>query len=768
MKRKKEHKKRTKRWLIRSLIVGVSLIVSVFFVRVASAKGFWDIGTGATEEIQKILNRYDEYLTQANMLLSSLRWLGWGIIWLLQQGVELFNGVTLELLNLGDFFSDSSFTGILGTFDSVKGFLLLLSLLLIFSMMLFGKKVEVSQAFTNLMLSMVIVMALPTFVSSMLDVTTDVSKGLSADTNGIGIGKKTILNNTSDLTVFAANDWSDPTKIKDKSGINDPKYVQINQQITEPDKFGGEGVLGYRLDMEDGKEVAAEFDPDVGFGKRWAQDLVGDGYYRWHVNFITVIVTLLALNAAYILAGVRMGRMMIELAFNQGFATVLAFADFRTMTRLKQVLLNIVGILCAIVAIFATFAVFSSFVTYIVEKDVSGVAYLFALIGAIWFVLDGPVMIQKVLGVDAGMSSAWGAVGGMMGMKALADGAGKVKDIAKAGLGMAAKGAAFAGGAVAGMASKATGSAESAATQGLNSLSDAVGNAQKETSGASNDNEGLNAKDSQDEDNEETSDDSKTTDGKEDKDGLNSQEPEGDNDGLNSQESESENDGLNSQEPEGDNDGLNSQEPEGENDGLNSQEPEGNNDGLNSQEPEGDNDGLNSQEPEGENDGLNSQETEGKNEDVPSESKEQPHGEKAGQTPSQNGADDDASLYSAMPPQDESLYDSEPPQPADGLNAPPKNESSTLNKTQSPQPPTPRGENKAQPMGESSTTPSHTNVPEGTNHQPQSTPVMPEAPQQTNAFKEMAVNKVKGTKLAQSAMKGYQMGKGTTKPPTKK
>ncbi|HHS3223246.1 TPA: pLS20_p028 family conjugation system transmembrane protein [Listeria monocytogenes] len=446
-------KRKMRKWQATLFIVlTLSIMFWIVFVnnQIVASADFWGLFEKTNDEAKAILVLYEDYLVQGNVIYFMLRWLGWLLILILERGVSIFSQANIDILNLGNFAEASSFADILKQLEGLKELFLLFALVLLFFLMMMGKKVEFSQAMSNLMTSMIIVMALPFFVTTMLSLATDVGTGLNRGTDDVGIGQKTVLDNTADLTVFAENNWIDPDKIKKKNELPNIKYVRITQQITKPEEFGGNGVLGYNLDFVNGQEVAASFDPDVGFGKRWAQDLIGEGYYRWHVNFITTIVILAALNVAYILSGIRMGRLMIELAFNQGFATILAFADFRTMTRLKQVLFNIIGILCVIVAIFCSFALFSAFCTFIINSGLVGVPYAFAMVGAIWFVIDGPTIVQKVLGIDAGISSAWGLVGGAMGVKA-AVGVGKAGvGVAGAAASLAAQGAAYLGGAGAG------------------------------------------------------------------------------------------------------------------------------------------------------------------------------------------------------------------------------------------------------------------------------------------------------------------------------
>ena len=374
----------------------------------------------ANPEALELLLLYDHYLVQGNVFWAILRLQAWGVIWLLYFGINFFSGSVLDVISLGNFFEDSSFQAIFSLFEEFQFFLLLMSLCTLFMMMIFGRKVELSKAVANLMLCMAIVMALPEFVSTSLNLVQDYSSALSMGTDDeLSIGQRTILNNVTDLAVFAYHGWPDPASIPigERNHLPHARFVRINQQITNPRDFGGSGVLGYHLDFIDREVVAVDFDPDIGFGMRRFQELLGVGYYRYHVNFLTIIAILAALNFVYIYSGVRMGKLMIELSFNQAFASMMAFSDFRTMNRLKSILFRIVASLCTIVGIIASFALFSAFMSFIVNSGLSGASYLFAMLGAMWFVMEGPTIIQQVLGVDAGVQSTFGALGGLMGLK---------------------------------------------------------------------------------------------------------------------------------------------------------------------------------------------------------------------------------------------------------------------------------------------------------------------------------------------------------------
>ncbi|KGL46339.1 hypothetical protein EP56_01750 [Listeriaceae bacterium FSL A5-0209] len=452
------------------------------------------------EEILRKLRLYRDYLTQGNALWFCLRWAGFGLAVVLERGVTIFREANINIVNIGNFFDSFGMQGILDQFSGLSNFLLMMALLLLFLLIMFGKRVDVPQAAINLFLAGIISVSVATFTTQGLDLVTNVVNSVNNGDSKIvnigqlqvgdsqpsmNIGQKVVIDNVSDLTVFAKNDWIDPEKIDPKSQLSSFQNMNVTEQIAQPDKFGAESLLSYKIEDIDGQEVAAKFEPDVGFGKRWLQDFIGNGYYRYHVNWLTIIVTLAALNVAYILSGIRMGRFMIELGFNQAFVQYLAWADFRTLQRTKQVLLNIIGILVTIVCIFAIFQIFTAFTNFIVEQQLKGVSYILAMVGAVWFVLDGPVMIQKILGVDAGIQSAAGAIGGMMGVKAGASMAAGAAGMGGAAASKVANGAAAVAGAGVGHAAGST----EAMAKGINERKQ-----QKDSNGGASDGSDENIK----------------------------------------------------------------------------------------------------------------------------------------------------------------------------------------------------------------------------------------------------------------------------------
>ena len=110
---------------------------------------------------------------------------------------------------------------------------------------------------------------------------------------------------------------------------------------------------------------------------------------------------------------VRVGRLGIELAFNNLWANLVIFFSFRDTKRAKTVLMEIVGGFVMILSIYSMYYVFIKYNAFVFAQQSSMLAKLFAVIGGAWFIYDGPSIIQKTLGIDAGLSTAGSFVMGM-------------------------------------------------------------------------------------------------------------------------------------------------------------------------------------------------------------------------------------------------------------------------------------------------------------------------------------------------------------------
>lgn len=112
----------------------------------------------------------------------------------------------------------------------------------------------------------------------------------------------------------------------------------MNERILDPDEVEKWEVLKYKLrnkQNEEGKE-AVELDEGNGGVLGWLiKSMFAPKYYRWKVDWIPLIVTLGVLAFSLVISMVRVGRLGIELAFNELWANVVVFSALERLSERK-------------------------------------------------------------------------------------------------------------------------------------------------------------------------------------------------------------------------------------------------------------------------------------------------------------------------------------------------------------------------------------------------------------------------------------------------
>ncbi|MEG1312873.1 MAG: hypothetical protein RSD40_01010 [Bacilli bacterium] len=101
---------------------------------------------------------------------------------------------------------------------------------------------------------------------------------------------------------------------------------------------------------------------------------------------------------------VKVVKLMIELAFSKIFIIGGALADLSYGQKTKQMVTHILSIYISIVSVGLTLNLYILGTSWINDRT-SGFASIIACFGAGFFVIDGPNLLEKIFGVDAGLSS---------------------------------------------------------------------------------------------------------------------------------------------------------------------------------------------------------------------------------------------------------------------------------------------------------------------------------------------------------------------------
>lgn len=376
----------------------------------------------SSDEILKILITFDDFFKLANLGADIGRNILFGIARFFLWIVQNLENIMTEMLTFLGFFNDSSLKGeggLLQTLISFKSFGVGIAILTIGLVLIFGKSSQTRDIPMNVLMLLLMSLMLPTIMSDGMKLVKATQGEFSATQGDIGFS--TIKNNVTDVFVLADGGWK-TTKPENKNYLTDVTGFDVNERILDPDEVENGEVLKYKLrnkQNEEGKE-AVELDEGNGGVLGWLiKSMFAPKYYRWKVDWIPLIVTLGVLAFSLVISMVRVGRLGIELAFNELWANIVVFFSFRETKRAKMVLMEIVGGFVMVISIFTMYYVFIYYNSFVFATNTSVWAQLFAVVGGAWFIYDGPAIIQKTLGIDAGLSTAGSFVMGMGAKKAV-------------------------------------------------------------------------------------------------------------------------------------------------------------------------------------------------------------------------------------------------------------------------------------------------------------------------------------------------------------
>lgn len=372
-------------------------------------------------DVLPILEKFRDILEVTNIFTYGIRELGWltikGLMWCVD-GVE---SVTDKVLTLNDFFNYDAISKLLVKFRPVLWVLLGISIIFIGYQLIFNKLKDRSSIVFNIILTITFVLILPQLMVKLNGITTDGINAIS-DSQKANSSAQIVKENLADVYYYAQKDFKlqSPSKgYVNMLPLDKIKYLDITETIDPDDKNIKNDVLKYKV-ATDVKGNPTEVELDSGwFG-------IGDeSYYRWKMNFIIIIVSLVTTLIALVVTVVKAGRIMFELAFNKIFGSIVAVTDLSSGQRTKQILSHILSSFAVLffIALLLKIYIFYSGWISTVDSKIGSFGSLLLLVAGSFALIDGPNIVERILGIDAGLKSGWQTLaGGYFGVKAVAGG----------------------------------------------------------------------------------------------------------------------------------------------------------------------------------------------------------------------------------------------------------------------------------------------------------------------------------------------------------
>ncbi|MFY0779047.1 pLS20_p028 family conjugation system transmembrane protein [Peribacillus simplex] len=366
------------------------------------------------DEVARILEEFSDFLEMTNPISYMLRWIGWVIIKGLAWLVDSLSNITDSILGLKMFYDSVEITSFVEFLIPLSVILMGFSFLYTGYQLIFQKKLNREAIIVNVFMIMFLFALIQEGMEKANQFTDKAIDALDVVEEG-SISQKVIKDNMTDLAQFDATGWK-TTELNHPNRVPKDRILKINitQAIDKDFDPAGEakemseiglGVFSNRLEYDDlGNPKKVELDDG------WFTAFK-EKYYRWDWNFWTIAITLAITAFTMLTIAIKLAKLFFELTFNYVLAIIIAPADIHSGQKTKQILQSILNTFLVTIMIFLSMKIYLIGTEFITDK-LDGVAYLIALFAFSLAVIDGPNIVERLFGIDAGLKSSWGAVAG--------------------------------------------------------------------------------------------------------------------------------------------------------------------------------------------------------------------------------------------------------------------------------------------------------------------------------------------------------------------
>ena len=471
----------------------ISLFLSIFFCLVPTVYAEDDkveLSDGVSEaEVIEMHKKMDSVLHLDNGWLYQdvIRSIGWGflkiLVWIVNYIEDGVNGI----LQWNDFYESSGVGKLMSQLTPFVIGLFLIALTYLGFQFMTNKIDKREEILMNVLMAFSLIFLVPALMPYMDKVLKVGVSQLEGEEN-LKLSESLIKQNVADVKYyvdsgFAFNQLGLPIDKSvgkgEKRGTTD--YTKANKisgtqlNITEKldlqsdESLFGWWSSGYKKKLKDSNALGHDFlmtqtvyqgDGNKVRLKALANNKIPtttlgqEAYYRYHINWGTLIFSFAVIGIALAITVIKMARVIFDLGFHAIFGMFVAATDLTGGQRTKKMVTEIVSsfaVLFVMVLILKLFTLYVNWVTGL-SSTIGGVIMVLMLIAGAWALIDAPDIVQRLLGIDAGLRSGWqammGAYAGAKMTGAGLKGAGK----AAVGAGKMAKGGLAFGKGVAGMA----------------------------------------------------------------------------------------------------------------------------------------------------------------------------------------------------------------------------------------------------------------------------------------------------------------------------
>lgn len=348
--------------------------------------------------------KWSDIFSNKSIQNDIFRTIGWGLVkllsWLCNACEDL---LILANKAIGFIYSDNVVEFISQWRFIIIG-VLIIALLIFGLTMIISRKQDRSKLLQNIAIAVCVLIGLSTLIPTLGNNTSSWSQTL-LNVN-ISTSSETVIKGAvTDLYYLDSIDFSDDS-VTAKNNISADRILNIDptEDISSSDDVSNPDVFSYKLTNDKNGNSDIEEIDDSGFS--WNNDT----YYRYHIDYITIFITLFATAIVMIFTAFKVVKIIFDIIVHQILAVLMAAGDWASGQKLKEVIKSLFALffsvfMCSVMM--KLYFLFSSWTSINIDN---AAARALLLIFAAFAVIDGPNIVEKLFGVDAGLSSTFRSV----------------------------------------------------------------------------------------------------------------------------------------------------------------------------------------------------------------------------------------------------------------------------------------------------------------------------------------------------------------------
>lgn len=365
---------------------------------------------------QEILTRYGSYFEGQNLILTGLRELFYLVLSFLYSFIKGCGDLLSKAYNVLTFDTQSRvneiFGGALST-EFLTAVVLIVVVCIGIAFILNSNSIKGSKIIQNIMFGLLVVFILPTFINSVNGIIASSDMG-NISTSSVN---KIFSANIVDLKYcFGGDTVIDPTGEVHNGFPDDYDYslLPMDELIKGSETPGIDEVFTKTLlnrgsvDEELGECSSGEI-----FGNFIS--FLSSYYYRYKVDMFPVFLSEIATILVMVFTFFKVVRLCYELIVNHFFAYIFAITDIASGAKLREALKSILSTYVVLIYCSVAISLFNTFQAWIFDSSIfNNLEASICIIPVAMAVIDGPNLIERLFGIDAGIKSGFHTAMGLM------------------------------------------------------------------------------------------------------------------------------------------------------------------------------------------------------------------------------------------------------------------------------------------------------------------------------------------------------------------